>query len=36
VRALITFVVVAAAALLLWLFTTPKHRAWLDAEDEDY
>jgi hypothetical protein len=35
-RIAVAILVVSAAGLLIWLFTTPRHRAWLDDQDEDY
>lgn len=34
-RLLTTVILVAFAALILWLFNTPKHQAWLDDSDDD-
>ncbi len=32
----LVILIAAAAALLLWLFNTPTHRAWCDDQDDDY
>ncbi len=34
-RLLTTVILVALAALALWLFNNPKHEAWLDDADDD-